>query len=168
MENRKINILGTEYTIETHKVSEDSYLEKNRLAGYCGEDSKLIVIADMSEKKYFPCMDEKEQETYRKKTLRHEIMHAFLNESGLSDSSNRFDSAWAKNEEMVDWFAIQSPKIFKVYSELGLVDTPVPSIPSLQTGPFINGKSVTEAFKNLSQGMNKAVETAKQAGLLNE
>ena len=49
MENRKINILGTEYRIETHKVSEDSYLEKNKLAGYCGEDSKLIVIADMSE-----------------------------------------------------------------------------------------------------------------------
>ena len=48
MENRKINILGTEYRIETHKVSEDSYLEKNKLAGYCGEDSKLIVIADMS------------------------------------------------------------------------------------------------------------------------
>lgn len=122
MENKKINILGTEYTIETHKVSEDSYLEKNKLAGYCGEESKLIVIADMSEEKYFSGMDEKEQEVYRKRTLRHEIMHAFLNESGLSDSSNQYSGAWAKNEEMVDWFAIQSPKIFKVYSELGLLE----------------------------------------------
>lgn len=125
MENTKINVLGTEYRVETHKISEDNYLEKNRLAGYCGEESKLIVIADMSEKKYFPCMDEKEQETYRKKTLRHEIMHAFLNESGLSDSSNRYDGAWAKNEEMVDWFAIQSPKIFKVYKELGILEPPI-------------------------------------------
>lgn len=122
MENRKINILGTEYQIETHKVSEDSYLEKNKLSGYCGEDEKLIVVADMSEEKYFTGMDEKSQETYRKRVLRHEIMHAFLNESGLSDSSNRFDGAWAKNEEMVDWFAIQSPKIFKVYSELELLE----------------------------------------------
>lgn len=122
MENRKINILGTEYTIETHKVSEDSYLEKNKLAGYCGEESKLIVIADMSEEKYFSGMGEKEQEVYRKRTLRHEIMHAFLNESGLSDSSNQYGGAWAKNEEMVDWFAIQSPKIFKVYSGLGLLE----------------------------------------------
>lgn len=121
MENRKINILGTEYTIETHKVSDDSYLEKNKLAGYCGEDSKLIVIADMSEEKYFPEMGEKEQEVYRKRTLRHEIMHAFLNESGLSDSSNHYDGPWANNEEMVDWFAIQSPKIFKVYSELDIL-----------------------------------------------
>ena len=122
MKNRKINILGTEYRIETHKVSEDSYLEKNKLAGYCGEESKLIVIADMSEEKYFSGMDEKEKEVYRKRTLRHEIMHAFLNESGLSDSSNQYGGAWAKNEEMVDWFAIQSPKIFKVYSELGLLE----------------------------------------------
>lgn len=121
MENRKINILGTEYRIETHKVSEDSYLEDNKLSGYCGEDGKLIVIADTSEEKYFLGMDEKEQETYWKKTLRHEIMHAFLNESGLSDCSNQYDGAWAKNEEMVDWFAIQSPKIFKVYSELDIL-----------------------------------------------
>ena len=117
----KINILGTEYRIETHKVSEDSYLEENKLVGYCGECSKLIVVADMSEEKYFPYMDETEKETYRKRTLRHEIMHAFLNESGLSDSSNRFDGAWAKNEEMVDWFAIQSPKIFAVYQNLGIL-----------------------------------------------
>ena len=121
MENRKINILGTEYRIETRKVSEDRFLEDNKLAGYCGEEEKLIVVADMSEDKYFTGMDEKAQEAYWKKTLRHEIMHAFLNESGLSDSSNRLDGAWAKNEEMIDWFAIQSPKIFKVYSELDIL-----------------------------------------------
>lgn len=167
MENRKINILGTEYWIETHKVSEDSYLEKNRLAGYCGEESKLIVIADMTEKKYFSDMDEKEQEVYRKRTLRHEIMHAFLNESGLSDSSNQYGGAWAKNEEMVDWFAIQSPKIFKVYSELGLIDAPIQNIPPLQTGSFVNA-GATEALKNVSEGIRKAAETAKRAGMLNE
>lgn len=118
----KVNILGTEYRIEIHKVSEDSFMEEKGLAGYCEEENKLIVVADMSEEKYFAGMDEKAQETYRKKTLRHEIMHAFLNESGLSDSSNRFDSAWAKNEEMVDWFAIQSPKIFKVFVKLGILE----------------------------------------------
>lgn len=121
MKNMKVNILGTEYSIETHKVSDDSYLEKNKLAGYCGEESKLIVIADMTEEKYFPDMGEKEQEAYRKRTLRHEIMHAFLNESGLSDSSNQYGGAWAKNEEMVDWFAIQSPKIFAVYQSLDIL-----------------------------------------------
>lgn len=117
----KIDILGTEYRIETHKVSEDSYMEKKGLAGYCEEENKLIVVADMSEEKYFAGMDEKAQETYRKKTLRHEIMHAFLNESGLSDSSNRFDGAWAKNEEMVDWLAIQAPKIFSTFKKMNIL-----------------------------------------------
>jgi hypothetical protein len=117
----KVNILGTKYTIETHKVSEDSYLEKNRLAGYCGEEDKLIVVADMSEEKYFTGMDEKARETYWKKTLRHELIHAFLNESGLSDSSNCYEGAWTKNEEMVDWFAIQSPKIFEVFKEVSVL-----------------------------------------------
>lgn len=138
MKNTKINVLWMEYRIETHKVSEDSYLEENKLAGYCGEEEKLIVVADMSEEKYFTGMDEKAQEAYRKKTLRHEIMHAFLNESGLSDSSNQYGGAWAKNEEMVDWFAIQSPKIFKVYLELGIIDAPIPSIPPLQPGSITN------------------------------
>lgn len=94
---------------------------KKGLAGYCGEEDKLIVVADMSEEKYFADMDEKEQEIYRKKTLRHEIIHAFLNESGLSDSSNRFDGAWAKNEEMVDWFAIQAPKIFFAFKKMNIL-----------------------------------------------
>lgn len=117
----KIDILGTEYRIEIHKVSEDSYMEKKGLAGYCEEENKLIVVADMSEEKYFVGMDEKAQEIYRKKTLRHEIMHAFLNESGLSDSSNRFDGAWAKNEEMVDWLAIQAPKIFFAFKKMNIL-----------------------------------------------
>lgn len=117
----KIDILGTEYRIEIHKVSEDSYTKEKGLAGYCEEENKLIVVADMSEEKYFVGMDEKAQETYRKKTLRHEIVHAFLNESGLSDSSNRFDGAWAKNEEMVDWLAIQAPKIFSTFKKMNIL-----------------------------------------------
>ena len=119
MDNTTVNILGTEYKIEIHKVSEDSALENNRWSGYCGEESKIIVIADMSESPYFE-MDEKEQEIYRKKTLRHEITHAFFNESGLTDSTSDCEH-WARNEEMVDWFAIQSPKIFKVFQVLGIL-----------------------------------------------
>lgn len=115
----KIDILGTKYKFETHKISEDETLRKNRWAGYCGEESKLIVIADMSEKEFFSDMDEKEQEAYRKTTLRHEIVHAFLNESGLSDNTSVPSGGWAKNEEMIDWFAIQSPKIYKAFKKVG-------------------------------------------------
>lgn len=119
MEKKTVNILGTEYTIKTHKVSEDETLKNNRWSGYCGEESKEIIIADVSEKPYF-ALNEKEQKIYEKQTLRHEITHAFLNESGLSDNSSESEN-WAKNEEMVDWFAIQSPKIFKVFQELDIL-----------------------------------------------
>ena len=43
-------------------------------------------------------------------------------ESGLFNNTYNVDTGWAMNEEMVDWFAIQSPKIFKVYSEMGLLE----------------------------------------------
>lgn len=113
----KINVLGTEYVIETHKVSEDDILKNRRLAGYCGEESKLIVVADMAESEFFPDMNEQEQQTFRKKVLRHEIIHAFLNESGLSDSSSVPEQGWARHEEMIDWLAIQSPKMVKAFQE---------------------------------------------------
>lgn len=115
----KVNILGTKYNIITRKISEDETLKHNQWAGYCGEESKEIVIADMSEKQYFPDMNEDERESYRKKTLRHEIFHAFLNESGLSANTVVPDGGWAKNEEMIDWFAIQASKIYKVFKKAG-------------------------------------------------
>ena len=118
MDTKKINILGTEYKIEVHKISEDNYLKEHRLAGYCGEEDKMIVIADMSEKEYFE-MNEEGQKSFFKKTLRHELIHAFLNESGLSDNASRPDCSWAKYEEMVDWIAIQFPKILKTFEEAG-------------------------------------------------
>lgn len=121
MENMKVNILGTEYTIETHKISEDETMKKNQWSGYCDEEKKLIVVADMTEKEFINIDGTEAQERYRRKTLRHEIVHAFLNESRLSDNSNQYGGAWAKNEEMVDWFAIQSSKIFAIYQNLGIL-----------------------------------------------
>lgn len=117
----KINVLGTKYKVKTRKISEDETMRKNNWCGYCSEETKEIVVADMSEDEYFPDMTDDEKDSYRKKTLRHEIMHAFLNESGLCDSALVFDEAWSKNEEMVDWFAIQSPKIYKVFEEIGCI-----------------------------------------------
>ena len=115
----KVNILGTEYTVNTVKISECEMLQKERRAGCCAIESKEIIVADVSEESYFPYMSDEEKEIYRRKILRHEIIHAFLNESGLSDSSSTPDGGWAKHEEMIDWFAIQSPKIFQTFKEVG-------------------------------------------------
>lgn len=119
---KQVNILGTEYRIEMHKVSDDETLKKNNWCGYCDEDTHLIVVADLDETEYFQYENEVQKDISIKETLRHEIVHAFFNESGLKNSSLQYTGAWSKNEEMVDWIAIQFPKIAKVYDELGIME----------------------------------------------
>lgn len=116
---KKIDILGTTYTFETHKMSDDNHMRTYKLDGYCAEFSKRIVIADFDEEPYSSeNWTAEEKKCRRKQVIRHEVIHAFLNESGLSYDSIVLQDAWAKNEEMVDWIAIQWPKITKVLEEL--------------------------------------------------
>ena len=52
-------------------------------------------------------------EHYKRKVIRHELLHAVLFESGLSCNS------WGENEEIVDWFAIQFPKLEALFQQAG-------------------------------------------------
>lgn len=117
----KVNILGTEYTIKIVKISECELLHENNWSGSCNSITKEILIGDTNEEKYFGKMTDKEKELTTKEIIRHEIIHAFLNESGLQDSSMQYCNAWAKNEEMVDWIAIQFPKMLEVFKKVGCV-----------------------------------------------
>lgn len=49
--------------------------------------------------------------------MRHEIVHAYLFESGLTECSGAVNS-WAINEEMVDWIASQFPKMKRTMEAL--------------------------------------------------
>ena len=111
----KIDVLGTPYEIIKKAYEDDNLFEKNNWVGYCGEFTKEIVICDL---KTHPSWKEDSEAAIRNSeisTLRHEIVHAFLNESGLSWCSLNYSSGWAKNEEMIDWFAIQGEKIYKAW-----------------------------------------------------
>lgn len=105
----KVNVLGTEYTIEYRKS--DPILDDGA-DGYTDTSIKLIVVEEMEQ----DGKSKRNLESYKKQVLRHEITHAFLFESGLESSSVECD-AWAMNEEMVDWIAIQSPKLFAAFRE---------------------------------------------------
>lgn len=117
---KTVNILGTDYEIRICKISENDNLKNNNWCGYCDQDDRIIVVADLDEDKYFEFDSEDAKDNLFKRTLRHEIIHAFLNESGLSDSAMQYQCAWSKNEEMVDWFAIQYPKIKAIFEELDI------------------------------------------------
>lgn len=103
----KINVLGTDYTItEANEVTDNALIGKD---GYCDTSTKRCVVDEMnttdpSAKKNLP--------EYKKTVTRHELIHAFLYESGLESCS-----AWATNEEMVDWLAIQFPKMQKAFEQ---------------------------------------------------
>lgn len=111
---RTISILGTDTRVVFYKEDEDAKLAD--LGGYFDASENLIVVK-IPEADAFSLGN---LEGHQKKVLRHEIVHAFLYHSGLDWSSTSADS-WATNEEMVDWFAIQAPKIFRVFQEEGLM-----------------------------------------------
>lgn len=99
---KHINILGSTWTITPEEMKDNNY----------------DGLADLSTKEIRIRMDNTNEvgdfEALVKKQTRHEVIHAFLYESGLS-----FNSDWAVNEELVDWIAIQFPKIAEVYEKLG-------------------------------------------------
>lgn len=108
-----INILGQDYTVEFRSKETDKILEK--IDGYADFYAKLIVINNDRDGNIH------DYEAYHRQCLRHEIIHAFLYESGLAYNSTPVESPWAMNEEMVDFFAIQGLKIYKAWQEAGAI-----------------------------------------------
>ena len=117
MQDFKVNILGSEWNVKFG--SEKEYPNLTNVDGYTDLSIREIVVDGMKALQG-QIGTKADLESYQKQVVRHEIIHAFLLESGLDSNSNSADS-WAMNEEMVDWLAIQSPKIFKVFNELKLM-----------------------------------------------
>lgn len=108
MENRSINILGTKYQIEIREFKNEG------IDGFCDYTNRLIVVREDNYNKVGNF------EILQKKQLRHEILHAFMAESGLQSNWQHIEE-FGHDETTVDWFAIQSPKIFKVFQELDIL-----------------------------------------------
>lgn len=113
-----VSILGVQYQIHFRNFSSDPYFAKQNLSGYCSPGTKEIIVCNMSTAPSFSDESSLVIDSVEKETLRHEIIHAFLFESGLFESSNSTDGPWAMNEEMVDWFAMQGPKIWQAWLEV--------------------------------------------------
>ena len=116
-----VNILGTPYEIIVKKYNEDEAFERRSIVGYCDGYTKKIVVCDMHTYKGWEKEPEKTVLNAQNETVRHEIVHAFLNESGLQDSAFAYDGAWSRCEEMVDWIALQGVKIYKAWAEVGAI-----------------------------------------------
>lgn len=113
---KKVNILGTEYKIIYETNEQNEKLIECR--GYVEFFTKEIHI----DKEYFDKNSLKSNffsDLYKMgfKTLRHEIIHCFIFESGLWNNCS-----WADNEELTDWIAIQIPKLSKCFKELKIME----------------------------------------------
>lgn len=144
----KVNVLGTEYNlIESNEANDERLKGKD---GYCDTSTKECVVDEMQVTE--PGM-KKNLPEYKKAVIRHELIHAFLYESGLDICS------WAENEELVDWIAIQFPKMLKAFMEAGCVDVPKdvafmqisPLIPPLYS-PVLPLENLNEVAKNMKKG----------------
>lgn len=112
MKNTKINVLGTEYTI-CEKTEEQDYRLKD-CDGYCDKTTKEIVVLKVSADN----CNLHNPKWYADKVLRHEIVHAFLFESGMHECTNWKAGGSCHNEQLVDWIAVQWHKIDEVYKQL--------------------------------------------------
>lgn len=121
MIKNKVNVLGTDYTIEVVKISECELLRERKWSGSCNSVLRRILVGDASEVEFFGKMSKEEQDLCTKQILRHEITHAFLFESGLQDCTVIVEGGWSNNEEMVDWIANQFPKMLKAFQEVGCI-----------------------------------------------
>ena len=100
---KKVDILGTKYDIIWEKGDGHCY-DAGGCSGLCDSPSRKIYIQLVESG---PGTIENLEAHYAA-TLRRETIHAFLWESGLGcDTVNN----WARNEEMVDYFALQMPKM---------------------------------------------------------
>lgn len=111
----KIDVLGTKYHLRRVNFDQDEFMRKMNYGGYCDNNTKEIVILNLKSTPDWASAQEEVIQRMEKCTIRHELVHAFLNESGLQWNSFAPEKAWAKNEEMVDWFAIQAPKMFEAF-----------------------------------------------------
>lgn len=116
---KKVNILGTEYSIFVDDPDCPELKEKD-YSGYCAFTAKEIHVEDYSTDEDWKNETEDIRKAQSDVVLRHEIIHAFLFESGLAQNTNDIE-AWAVNEEMVDWLAIQFPKLLKAFGDAGCI-----------------------------------------------
>lgn len=108
----KIDVLGEKYSIVISNENEEPRF--SRVSGFCDNTTKQCVVDDFSGSSNPMCKGDLSLQM--KKNLRHEIIHAFLYESGLAENSD-----WALNEEIVDWIALQGLKFYKAWQEAGAV-----------------------------------------------
>ena len=111
IDGKIVNVLGTIYTVRVEDSTKNPKMKNAN--GLCEMYSKELVVDPIEDQN--GCYEN--LEGFKRRVVRHELIHAFFAESGL-----RSNSDYAENEELVDWIAIQLPKIAKACEVLGVLE----------------------------------------------
>lgn len=114
MDSTNLCILGVNYTVRIKKREEDKKLDI--CDGYTDWTIHEICVLDPEK----DTDSVENMEAYKKKVLRHEIVHAYFIESGLMGHTNQsLEGGGNNDEQIVDWIAIQGQKIFETWKQAG-------------------------------------------------
>lgn len=116
---KSVDILGAEYELIMLGYEDFDPFKNTDTTALVSYATKTIIICDAMTHPRFICPCIADARKFEKIWLRHELIHAFLYESGLHSNANKGETPWPLNEEMVDWIAIQLPKIMRVCKETG-------------------------------------------------
>lgn len=104
-----MNILGSEYTI----IVDTDYCEELGADGVTERYDKKIYMRNVQDMLENSSSIQAKQKRYNE-TLRHEIVHAFLFESGLD--------SYSCDETLVQWLASKMPQVTQAFKEMGCTE----------------------------------------------
>lgn len=102
--NKKIKVQGEKWKIKTIPLSDDS--------GLTDVSIRTIFIDSGLYEKNDDVHEVDDKSVIRRKTTRHELIHALMYECGMYNNDEEH------NERIVDWIALMYPKMKKMFEEL--------------------------------------------------
>ena len=98
-----INIFGTDYNFKFDNLNNPDLAQND---GICKIYDKEIIVR---EAKYLPGEKEESRKNRQDHVIRHELIHAVAQETGVK---------YGDNEDLVDWIAHIIPIVNKAYTEI--------------------------------------------------
>ena len=105
-----LNILGTEWKLRVCKSTDEPGLKN--ADGLTDRSSKTMYVRGDQDGVDNPLEN---YAAYQKEVKRHEIIHAFMYESGLGNET--YHPEYGHDEQQVSWMALQFPKLLKIFEQ---------------------------------------------------
>lgn len=111
-----VNILGTEYTLHICPDSKDKRFEQLNCDGFCDYSTKELFVSNFTDNLINREISVSNPRYIIQNAIRHEMVHAFLFESGLG--SDWEHKTFGQEETTVDWIAKQLEKMHEAYQSV--------------------------------------------------